>query len=220
MSEPSKPGGAPRVVSPQREQLEWRQVDLEGLIAEDHVARVLWKAVESLDLSEFYAGIAARESMPGRPTLDPKLLLGLWLLATRDGVGSARRLAQLCTQHHAYIWMCGGVQPNYHTLPGLSDGSRRQAGSADGAGVGIVDEAGSGEARAGGARRHAYARQRGGGIVSERGQAPAMRGGGQAADCDAASGAGGGSFGVLGPTETCTATGGGGPSAALTGGAF
>jgi transposase len=77
---------------------------------------VLWKAVESLDLSEFYAGIAARESMPGRPTLDPKLLLGLWLLATRDGVGSARRLAQLCTQHHAYIWMCGGVQPNYHTL--------------------------------------------------------------------------------------------------------
>jgi hypothetical protein len=26
---------------PQREQLEWRQVDLEGLIAEDHVARVL-----------------------------------------------------------------------------------------------------------------------------------------------------------------------------------
>src|SRR5580692_4829288 len=29
---------------------------------------------------------------------------------------SARQLARLCTQHHAYIWMCGGVQPNYHTL--------------------------------------------------------------------------------------------------------
>src|SRR5580700_11301618 len=116
MSEPSKPGGAPRVLSPQRGQVEWRQFDLEGLIAEDHVARVLWDAVETLELSEFYAGIAARESMPGRPMLDPKLLLGLWLLATRDGVGSARQLAQLCTQHHAYIWMCGGVQPNYHTL--------------------------------------------------------------------------------------------------------
>src|SRR5580700_4955081 len=116
MSEPSKPGGAPRVLSPQRGQVEWRQFDLEGLIAEDHVARVLWDAVETLDLSEFYAGIAARESMPGRPMLDPKLLLGLWLLATREGVGSARQLAQLCTQHHAYIWMCGGVQPNYHTL--------------------------------------------------------------------------------------------------------
>jgi len=116
MREPSKPGGSPRLVSPQRAQLEWRQVDLESLIAEDHVARVLWRAVESLDLSEFHAGIAARESMPGRPPLDPKLLLGLWLLATRDGVGSARQLALLCTQHHAYIWMCGGVQPNYHTL--------------------------------------------------------------------------------------------------------
>jgi transposase len=116
MSEPRKPGGAPRVVSPQRDQLEWRQFDLEGLIPEDHVARTLWKAVEGLDLSEFYASIAAREAMPGRPTLDPRLLLGLWLLATRDGVGSARQLALLCTQHHAYIWMCGGVQPNYHTL--------------------------------------------------------------------------------------------------------
>jgi len=116
MSEPSKPGGAPRVVSPQRGQLEWRQFDLDGLIPEDHVARVLWKAVEGLDLSEFYAPIASRDSIPGRPSLDPKLLLGLWLLATRDGVGSARQLALLCTQHHAYLWMCGGVQPNYHTL--------------------------------------------------------------------------------------------------------
>lgn len=116
MSEPNKPGGAPRVVVPQREQLEWRQFDLDALIAEDHVARILWKAVESLDLSEFYAPIAARESVPGRPSLDPRLLLGLWLLATREGVGSARRLAVLCTQHHAYIWMCGGLQPNYHTL--------------------------------------------------------------------------------------------------------
>lgn len=116
MSEPSKPGGAPRIVSPQRDQLEWRQFDLEGLIAEDHVARTLWRAVEGLDLGEFYASIAAREAMPGRPMLDPRLLLGLWLLATRDGVGSARQLALFCRQHHAYIWMCGGVQPNYHTL--------------------------------------------------------------------------------------------------------
>jgi hypothetical protein len=47
------------------------------------VARVLWEGVETLDLSEFYAGIAARESRPGRPMLDPKLLLGLWLLRQR-----------------------------------------------------------------------------------------------------------------------------------------
>jgi hypothetical protein len=54
--------------------------------------------------------------MPGRPTLDPKLMLALWLLANREGVGSARQLAELCTQHNAYIWMCGGVRPNYHSL--------------------------------------------------------------------------------------------------------
>jgi transposase len=116
MSDSKKPGGAPRVVSPRREQLEWRQFDFESLIPLDHVARVIWSAVEGLDLSEFYATVAARDATAGRPALDPKLLLGLWLLANRDGVGSARQLALLCTQHHAYLWMCGGVQPNYHSL--------------------------------------------------------------------------------------------------------
>jgi transposase len=77
---------------------------------------VIWSAVEALDLGEFYATIVARDATPGRPALDPKLLLGLWLLANREGVGSARQLAMLCTQHHAYLWMCGGVQPNYHSL--------------------------------------------------------------------------------------------------------
>jgi mRNA-degrading endonuclease RelE of RelBE toxin-antitoxin system len=37
-------------------------------------------------------------------------------LATLEGVGSARTLAQLCREHNAYRWMCGGVSVNYHTL--------------------------------------------------------------------------------------------------------
>jgi hypothetical protein len=40
----------------------------------------------------------------------------LWLLATLDGVGSARELDRLTDQHIAYQWLCGEVSVNYHTL--------------------------------------------------------------------------------------------------------
>jgi len=42
--------------------------------------------------------------------------LALWLYATLDGVGSARKLDRLCRDHVAYQWLCGDVPMNYHTL--------------------------------------------------------------------------------------------------------
>ena len=33
-----------------------------------------------------------------------------------EGVSSARQVAPLCQEHHAYRWLCGGVSVNYHTL--------------------------------------------------------------------------------------------------------
>jgi hypothetical protein len=42
--------------------------------------------------------------------------MALWLWATIDGVGSARRLDQLCRDHLVYRWLCGGVSMNYHSL--------------------------------------------------------------------------------------------------------
>jgi transposase len=67
-------------------------------------------------MSEFLDRIEAREGSAGRPATDPRILLGLWIMATADGVGSARELERLCGQHIAYQWMCGGVSVNYHTL--------------------------------------------------------------------------------------------------------
>ena len=52
----------------------------------------------------------------GRDPIDPQILLALWLLATIRGVGSARRLDALCEKHLSYVWICGGVGVNYHTL--------------------------------------------------------------------------------------------------------
>lgn len=99
-----------------RDQAELRVFDIDSLIAQDHRARMFWSAVERLDLSRFYAPITARGSEPGRPALDPKVLLAVWLYATSEGVGSARHLARLCERDHAYQWLCGGLRPNHHSL--------------------------------------------------------------------------------------------------------
>jgi hypothetical protein len=40
----------------------------------------------------------------------------VWLLATVEGIGSARKLTRLCHEHDAYRWLCGGVPINYHML--------------------------------------------------------------------------------------------------------
>src|SRR5262249_3542693 len=39
-----------------------------------------------------------------------------WMLATVEGIGSARRLARLSEEHDAYRWLRGGVPVNYHLL--------------------------------------------------------------------------------------------------------
>jgi transposase len=108
--------GAPRYETANRTQLELLPLDLEGRLPQGHPARLVWRFVEGLDLSAFYAAIAAREGRPGRPAIDPRILVALWLFATIEGVGSARELDRLCDRDDAYRWLRGGVSVNYHTL--------------------------------------------------------------------------------------------------------
>ena len=110
------PGGAPRFQRPERHQLGWHPVDVDGLIPSDHRARAVWAYVEELDLSAFREGVRAVEGRAGRPAIDPAILVALWLYATLEGVGSARALERLCEEHHAYRWIVGGVGVNHHTL--------------------------------------------------------------------------------------------------------
>jgi transposase len=112
----ASPLGTPRLREPERGQIELLAVDIDSLIGEDHPARVIWAYVAELDLSELEDRIKARENRPGHPAISPRLLLALWLVATSDGVGSARALERLCNSHDVYRWLCGGVSVNYHTL--------------------------------------------------------------------------------------------------------
>jgi len=76
----------------------------------------VWAYVEGLDLSTLLDQIKAVPGRPGQPAIDPRILLSLWLVATLNGVGSARELDRLTEQHIAYEWLCGHVSVNYHTL--------------------------------------------------------------------------------------------------------
>jgi transposase len=108
--------GVPRVMSPQRDQVELRAVDLQSLLAPDHPARTVWAFVQALDLAPLYSAIKSVQGSGGAPAIDPQILVALWLWATIDGVGSAREVDRLTERDDAYRWICGGVGVNYHSL--------------------------------------------------------------------------------------------------------
>lgn len=108
--------GKPRIEKANRHQVEMRLTSLDELLPEDHKARLIWEMVQAYDLSAFYEKIEAIEGEAGRPAIDPRLLIAVWLYATLEGVGSARAIDRLCQEHIAYQWLLGGVTVNYHTL--------------------------------------------------------------------------------------------------------
>jgi transposase len=108
--------GSPRLLQPNRRQVELRASDLESLLPEDHRARLVWGYVVHQDLSKLFEAIKARGSNAGRAAIDPRILFALWLYATLDGVGSGREVARLSLEHDAYRWICGGVSVNYHAI--------------------------------------------------------------------------------------------------------
>jgi transposase len=109
---------APRLRCPDRS-LSLPELSLEQLLDPDHLVRSVWDYVLTLDLHLLLDPIKAVAHHPGRAAADPRLLVALWLFATCDGVGSARRLDKLCDPRQGslpYLWLSGGVSLNYHTL--------------------------------------------------------------------------------------------------------
>ena len=56
------PFAPPRLREPKRDQIELRATDIDSLIGEDHLARLIWAFVVPLDLSELENRIKARSS--------------------------------------------------------------------------------------------------------------------------------------------------------------
>lgn len=108
------PSAAPRYRLIDRSRVS--QVSLDEQLPDDHPVRTLWDFVCRLDLSDFARPAKAVEGHPGAPLLPTELLFALWLLATTEGVSSARALAEKCGRDLPYQWLCGGQDVNYHSL--------------------------------------------------------------------------------------------------------
>lgn len=113
---PREQRGRARVKLAERTQVEMQLLSLDQWLDKSHRVRIVWQYAESIDLSELYGRIKATEFNVGRDAIDPRILFALWLMATIEGFTSARRLAELTTRDIPYMWICGGVSVNYHTL--------------------------------------------------------------------------------------------------------
>src|SRR5262249_40986984 len=105
----------PRLRTADRQRL-LSPMTIDDLLEPDHPARAVWRFALGLDLSVLYDRIRARGQTAGRPAIDPRILVALWLYATLAGVKSANALADLVIHHDAYFWLAGGLLVNAHTL--------------------------------------------------------------------------------------------------------
>ena len=99
-----------------RRQCYWGAIDMEKLIAEDHPARGIWAMVNQLDLTALEAKIKAIEGRAGQSSLDPRLLIALWIYGYSEGINSARELSRMCDYEPGCQWLTAMQSVNYHTL--------------------------------------------------------------------------------------------------------
>jgi transposase len=83
---------------------------LEDVLPVDHGARVLWRVVETLDLSAFLEARKSFEGHAGREVTSPQVLLTMWLYAMSVGIGSAREIERRVTSDDAFRWIAGNEE--------------------------------------------------------------------------------------------------------------
>jgi transposase len=111
VQEPSK-----RLKPIDRSQTMLRPINVEKLVDEDHAVRGIWSMVIRLDRRRLEKGIKAVEGGAGQSSLDPRLLMALWIYGISRGVSSARELSRMCDYEPGCQWLTGMQGVNYHTL--------------------------------------------------------------------------------------------------------
>jgi transposase len=99
-----------------RSQMFFRATDVESLITCDHPARAIWGFLGRLDLSLFSEAQRAVEGHAGRPSVNPQLLLSIWIYSYSGGVTSARQISREMEYEPGLQWLSGMEVVNHHTL--------------------------------------------------------------------------------------------------------
>jgi transposase len=108
--------GAKRFKPIDREQICWGTIDIEKFIGPDHPARGIWAMVEQLDLSALEEKVRSVEGHAGQSSLNPRLLMALWIYGYSEGISSARELSRMCGYEPGCQWLAATQEVNYHTL--------------------------------------------------------------------------------------------------------
>jgi transposase len=108
--------GEARLKRIDRSQSYFGTVDVETLIAADHVARAIWELSGRLDLRGFLQHNKSVAGVAGAERTDPRLLVSVWVYGLTLGMGSARELARRLEQEPGLRWLCGDQAINHHTL--------------------------------------------------------------------------------------------------------
>lgn len=105
-----------KLLCAERSQYNMKFACLDELVDEHHRVRNVWKFVELINMEKLLEKVQSFQNSSGRPAVDPKILLALWLYATIDGCGSAYELDKLCNESLPYKWICGEVTIGRKTL--------------------------------------------------------------------------------------------------------
>lgn len=97
-----------------REQTFLLPPSLDEWLPEDHFARFVISAVETMDLSAFYADY--RLDGHGRPAHDPSMMVGLLVYAYARGQRSSRAIERGCVEDIAYRVIAANRQPDHTTI--------------------------------------------------------------------------------------------------------
>lgn len=80
---------------------------LDDVLPPDHRARLLWRLLETMDLSEFVRDRKSVKGHAGRDVTSVRVLLTLWLYAISSGIGSAREIERRVGSDDAFRWIAG-----------------------------------------------------------------------------------------------------------------
>lgn len=96
----------------------------EDSLPENHRARLLWRIVQTMDLSAFTVEAKAVEGRQGRALLSVHMLLTLWLYAVSEGIGSAREIERRIGTDDAFRWITGEQSVGHAKLSEFRVGHR------------------------------------------------------------------------------------------------
>ena len=96
-----------KIYEAQRNMASLEVVDWSGLVDAHHLARRIVTVLDQLDLSELYGKIVSKTTHQGRPAIDPKIMLAVWIYAYMQGISSSRVVADYCKWEPGFRWILG-----------------------------------------------------------------------------------------------------------------